>query len=105
MGCVPRPRRLIIPKAHTVVMPDHRGACLAARPIPAGHVVSAREGAPVGLRSRQNVVLVRRVAPALDRLAPLGERRLFRDLVVRPMQMSTSCAMTSPFAFCHGPRP
>jgi len=72
-------RRLLV-QAHAVVVTDHHAAVRAAlRVVPAGHVFARRESAPVGLRAREDVVLVRLVAAALHLLALLRERIL--DLI------------------------
>ena len=44
-------RGLVVAKPHAVVVPDHPGAALAARPVAAGHVVGASEGAAVSPRA------------------------------------------------------
>src|SRR6185503_16170218 len=63
-----------------VVVPDDRRAFAALRPVAAGGV-AARGGEHAGrVRPGEDVVLVRRVAAALDRLALLGERGLLVDV-------------------------
>ena len=55
-------------------MTEHRGPLRAARPVLAGAVVSGRERRTVGLRSRQHVMAVRRIAAAIDDVAFFAER-------------------------------
>jgi hypothetical protein len=45
------------------------------------------------------------VAVAADRLALLGERRLFVDVVRAECNSSKVAAITTPLAFCQGPLP
>src|ERR1700737_1659272 len=62
-------------------MTDHRRALRAARPVLAGAVVSGRERRAVGLRSRQHVMAVRRIAAAVYDVALLAQRGLFGQVV------------------------
>src|SRR3954470_21287872 len=87
VGGVPGLRRVVVAKPDPVVVADHRGPLGAARPIAAGHVVRARERAAVALRAGEDVVHVRRVAAALDRLALLGESGFLRDLVAGAVEV------------------
>src|SRR5260370_21204444 len=64
-----------------VEMPDHGSALRRTRPVLAGAVVARCERGTVGLRSRQYVVTVRRIAAAVDDLALLGERGLLGEVV------------------------
>src|SRR5262245_1690676 len=73
--------------ALAVVVADQRLAEGAARPVVAGHVDVGRKRAAVHLRAGQDVVLVGRVAAALDHLALLVQRRLLVDLGVVAMQI------------------
>src|SRR4029453_10933101 len=57
------------------------------RPVAARLVVACREGRTVGLRPRQDVVLVRRIAAALHALALLGERGLLVEIVARAVKI------------------
>src|SRR3989454_4554559 len=72
MRRVPGLRRVVVTQALPVVMPDHRGALTARGPVAARTILSGRERGAVRLGSRQDVVHVGRVAPAVDRLALLG---------------------------------
>ena len=77
VGCVPRGRDGATTRA--VMMPDLGASFSVARPIPARMVRRAVcEPCPVELRPRENVVLVRIIAPAVDHLTLLAELRLFR---------------------------
>src|SRR5262245_27338499 len=68
-------------------MADHGRALRAARPVLAGAVVAAGKGGAVGLRSRQHVVTVRRIAGAVDHLALLGKRGLLAEIVAGAVQV------------------
>src|SRR5438093_1131239 len=59
----------------------------AARPVAASRVLARRESPAVGLRAGEDVVHVRRVIDAVDRLALLGERGLLREVVVGRVQL------------------
>src|SRR3954471_24347548 len=87
MRAVPRFRRLVIAQALTIGMADDRRALRARRPILAGLVVTRGKCAAVGLRNREDVVPVRRVAAAVDDLALLAERGLLGEVVGRPVQV------------------
>src|SRR4051794_34779194 len=63
-------------------MADDGNTFAALGPVAAGLVVAARESGAVWLRSGQDVVLVRRIAAAVDALALFGERRLLVQIVV-----------------------
>ena len=66
------PRR--VAAAGAVVVAELRRPRRAARPVAAGVVGAVGVGAAVSLRSGQDVVLVRRVAGAFDRLTLLADR-------------------------------
>src|SRR3954470_15652015 len=68
-------------------MADDRRALRARRPVLAGLVVTRGKCAAVGLRTREDVVPVRRVAAAVDDLALLAERGLLGEVVGRPVQV------------------
>ena len=51
-----------------------------ARPVVAGVIGPVGEGRAIGLRSRQNIVLVRRIAASIDDLTLLGELRFLGEL-------------------------
>src|SRR5262245_40516842 len=87
MRGVPGLRRVVVAEPHAVVVPDHRRPLPALAPVAAGPVVAGREGPPIGLGSRQDVVAVRRVAAPVDGLALLVQRRLLADLVVGAVQV------------------
>src|SRR3954453_2526446 len=87
MRAVPRLRRLVVAQALTIGMADHRRALRARRPVLAGLVVTGGKGSAVGLRSREHVVAVRRVAAAIDDLALLAERGLLGEIVGRAVQV------------------
>src|SRR5204863_4355938 len=70
-----------------VVVPDDRRAVAALRPVAAGGVAARGGEAPRRIGPGEDVVLVRRVAAALDRLALLGQRRLLGDVGVLRMQV------------------
>src|SRR2546429_7209409 len=62
-------------------MADDGDALAALRPVAARLVIAARKCRPVGLRSGQDVVLVRRVAPPIDYVALLRYRGLLVQIV------------------------
>src|SRR5207244_596144 len=68
-------------------MADDGRALRAARPVLAGAGVAGGKGGAVGLRSRQHIVAVRRVAAAVDHLALLGKRGLLGEIVARAVQV------------------
>src|SRR5439155_9308639 len=71
-----------------VVVADDRRAFAALGPVAAGGVAARGREAPVGIRARQDVVLVRRIAAALDHLALLGQGGLLVDIVVLGVQVA-----------------
>src|SRR5438309_313373 len=79
-------RRVVVAQALPVVLADHRGALAALGPVAAGAILTGRERGVVGLRAGQDVVHVGSVAPAVDGLTLLGQRRLLVD-VVRAVQL------------------
>jgi diguanylate cyclase (GGDEF)-like protein len=81
MRAVPGFRRVIVAQSDAVGMTDECRALRAARPVLAGAIVARRKGRTVGLRSRQHVVPVRRIATAVDDIAFLGKRGLFGQIV------------------------
>src|SRR5262249_60604660 len=82
MRRVPGPRRLVVAQALPVVMAEHRRPLAALGPVAAGPILAGRERGAVRLGARQDVVHVGRVAPPVDRVALLGERRLLGDVVL-----------------------
>src|SRR5439155_13168254 len=82
MRRVPRKRRRARIETRPVVVADHRDSVAALGPVAAGHILAAGERGAVGLRPGEDVVLVRRVAPAVDDLAFFGERSLLAEIVV-----------------------
>src|SRR5437667_9429942 len=68
-------------------MADHGGALRAARPVLAGAIVAGRERGAVGLRSRQHVVAVRRVAAAVDDVALFAQCSLLAEIVAGAMKI------------------
>src|SRR5260370_8355960 len=68
-------------------MADHGSAVRRTRPVLAAAVVAHRERGTVGLRSRQYVVAVRRIAAAVDDLALLGERGLLGEVIAAGAQL------------------
>ena len=87
MRGVPRLRRVVVAQPLPVVVADHRGPIAAARPVLARLVLGCPEGRAVGLRPREDVVLVRLIAAPIDRLAFLGERRLLVQLVAGAVEV------------------
>src|SRR5215831_12498680 len=75
-------RGFVVAQSLTVDMPDHRRALRAARPVVTGLVVAGRKGTAVRLRAGQRVVLVGRVATAVDDIALLGQGGLFGQIVL-----------------------
>jgi len=61
-------------------MSDHRRSRPALGPVAARHVRRIGKSRSVGLRAREDVVHVRRVAAPIDLIALLGERRLLVDV-------------------------
>src|SRR6478672_2456480 len=80
MGRVPRLRGRAVVEAAAVRMSEH-GAANRARPVAARAVLSGGKGRAVGLRAREHVVHIRRIAAAVDDGALLGERGLLRQVV------------------------
>ena len=105
MRAVPGFRGVVVAQADAVGMAEHRRALRAARPVLAGAVLAGRERGAVGLRSRQDVMAVRRIAAAVDDLALLAQRGLLGEIVAAPCRSATSLAITTPLEFCHGPLP
>src|SRR3954454_5553669 len=68
-------------------MADDRRALRARRPVLAGLVVTRGKCAAVRLRTREDIVPVRRVAAAVDDLALLAERGLLGEIVGRAVQL------------------
>src|SRR5262245_55418901 len=79
---VPGARRLGVAEPDAVVVADHGRAFAALRPVAAGHVLLAGNGAAVGRGAGEDIVPVRAVAAAVDRLALLVEPGLLVDLAV-----------------------
>src|SRR5215468_1216096 len=74
-------RRIVVAQADAVGVAEHGGALAAARPVLAGVVFGIGEGGAVGLRAREDIVHVGRVAAAVDDGAFLGEVVLFREVI------------------------
>src|SRR2546426_11111754 len=75
--------RLHVPRvlqALQVVVADDRRALAALRPVAAGGIAARRRVHAGRVRAGEDVVLVRRVAAALDRLALLVQRGFFADV-------------------------
>src|ERR1017187_4384876 len=71
-----------IAAAAAIGMAEHRLVVGAVRcPIVAGGIETGGEGAPVGVRARENVMLVGHVAEAFDQFALLGQHIGFLDIV------------------------
>src|SRR5262249_47243998 len=87
MRGIPGFRRVVVPQTHSIGMADDRRALGAARPILAGSISFAGKCGAIGLRSRQHIVTVWRVAAAVDHLALFGKRSLLRKVVVWAMQI------------------
>src|SRR5262249_59927901 len=83
----PRPRRCIIAQSLAIDVTNHCRALGAARPIPAGTILTWRKGAAFGSRTSQHVVTVWCKAHAGDDLAPLAQRRVHAELVVIAVQI------------------
>ena len=81
MRRVPRFRGHALVEPGLVVVADHGRALAALRPVAAGGVHVAGDEAAVGLRAGEHVVLVRRVAPAVDDRPALGEGGLLGEAV------------------------
>src|SRR4030095_12462799 len=62
-------------------MADNRRAFSALRPVAAGLVLGARKRSSIGLRARQDVVLVRRCAAVGDDLTFFSQRSLLVEIV------------------------
>src|SRR6516162_6306228 len=75
-------RGFVVAQSLTVDMPYHRRALAAARPVVAGFVVAGRESSAVRLRAGQRVVLIGRIATAVDDITLLGKRGLFGQIVL-----------------------
>src|SRR4051812_9648944 len=60
------------------------GALAVARPVVARVIAAIRVSAAVGLRTGQNVVLIRRIAYAVDRRVFLRQRELLAERVAQP---------------------
>ncbi len=83
-------------------MTEHRRALRAARPVLAGAVLAGGKCGAVGLRSRQRVMAVRRIAAAVGDLALLRQRGLFCQ-IVGAVQLGD--VLGDDNAFCVLPRP
>src|SRR5437764_86208 len=60
-------------------MADLRAARAARRPVAAREIVGPGERSPIRTRSGEDVVLIRPIAEAIDRITAFGQRRLFAD--------------------------
>src|SRR5258707_901466 len=67
---------------------DDRRPFAALGPVAAGGIAAGGRETPVRVRARQHIVLVRRIAAALDHLALLSQSRLLVDVVVLGMQVA-----------------
>src|SRR5262249_43266342 len=74
-------------QALAVVMTNHGRTLTALGPVAAGSILAGRERGAIRLGAGQDVVHVRGVAAAVDRLALLGQRRLLVE-VVRAVQLA-----------------
>src|ERR1041384_842061 len=79
---IPGMRRRRVVQARAVDMAEHSSALRAARPVLAGLVLARRKGAAVRHRAGQRVVLVGRIAAAIDDVALLGQRGLLCQIVL-----------------------
>src|SRR3569623_1812996 len=68
-------------------MADDRSTLRARRPVPAGLVLAGGKGGAVGLRAREDVMPVRRVAATVGDVALFAVRRLLGEIVGRTMQV------------------
>src|SRR5438067_4200094 len=75
-------RRLVIADTQTIDMADDRGTLGAACPVLAGLVLARRKGAAIRHRAGQRVMLVGRIAAAVDDVALLGQRGLLCQIVL-----------------------
>src|SRR5215813_5163782 len=87
MRRIPRTRRGVVTQTLAVDVAEHRRALRAACPVLAGPVLVRRKSAAVHLRTRQDVMVVGRVADAGHDGAPLGERGRHPELVVVAVQI------------------
>src|SRR5262245_61987490 len=78
---VPRFGRLVVTQSLAVSVPQHYRALCAARVVPAGTVVASGEGGAVGLRTREDVVAIRRVAASVGYITFFAECRLLGQIV------------------------
>src|SRR5262245_2065531 len=62
-------------------MPQHHRALRAARIILAGPVVASGKGGAVGLRTREDVVAIRRVAAPVSHVTFFAKRRLLGQII------------------------
>src|SRR6266516_2824887 len=67
---------IVVAQTLAVVVAEHRCPLATACPIVTGHIVATRERPAVWLRAGENIVHIRGVAPAVDGLPLLGQRRL-----------------------------
>src|SRR5215468_1990452 len=88
MRGIPRVRVVVVGEAGAVGMAEHRLAEFAARPIVAGHVDVAREGAPLAIGAGQSIVPNGGVADASDDGAALGKRAVAAELVVGAVEIT-----------------
>src|SRR5258707_2722896 len=91
MGCVPGHRILRLARiSFPINVAKHGAAERAAGPVVAGQIHIAWESAALHVGARHHVVHVWTIAPHLDRLALLIERRRATDLVVGTMQIGNA---------------
>src|SRR5438105_6003637 len=76
MRLVPGVRRRIVAQTQAIMVPEHRRAFGAFRPVAARHVLGTRERSAIGFGAGEYVVLVRRIAASVDDVALLGQRGL-----------------------------
>src|SRR5579872_189248 len=87
MRRIPGFRGVIVAQSDAVDMTDHRGTLRRACPVLAGAILAGRKRRAVGLRARQRVVAVRRIAAAVDDIAFLAKRSLLGEIVGGAVQV------------------
>src|ERR1700738_3789877 len=80
MRGVPRLRSIVVAQALAVDVAEHCRSLRRTRPVLAGAVLTGSERGAIGLRSRQRVVAVRRIAAAVDDFAFFGKRGLLGEV-------------------------
>src|ERR1700737_858981 len=87
MRGVPGFRGVVVAEPNAVGMPEHGSTLPRARPVLAGAVVAGSKCGAVGLRSRQHVVAVGRIAAAVDDVALFAQRGLLGEVVATGVQL------------------